>query len=85
MTFHFITLFFLNAIYAMVPLGFRSRIGKISAVLAAAFGLTNLDFNHLPYSAPGWAATALPAAGIVLLFAAFLLEIIHRRASTLSR
>jgi len=44
-----------------------------------------LNFNHLPYSAPGWAATALPAAGIVLLFVAFLLEIVHRRASALPR
>ncbi len=85
MTFQFITLFILNAIYAMVPLGFRSRIGRISAVLAAAFGLTNIDFNHLPYDAPGWTTLGLPAAAIALLFAAFLFEFVHRRASTLPR
>ena len=82
MFFHLITLFSLNAIFAAAPLGFRSRIGKIVVVFAAAFGLTNIDFNHLPYSAPGWSSVALPAIGVALLLAAFIVEAMHRRALT---
>jgi|GEM_PF-5885583 len=85
MSFHLITLFLLNAIYAMAPLGFRSRVGRVVAVLAVAFGLTNLDFNHLPYNAPGWTTIGLPAAGVALFLAAFVLELAYRRHSTLPR
>ena len=80
MIFHLITFFFLNAVFAAAPLGFRSRIAKIVVVFAAAFGLTNIDFNHLPYSAPGWSSVALPAIGVALFLAAFILEALYRSA-----
>ena len=80
--FQLVTLFFLNAMFATAILAFRSRVGKIVGVLAVAFGLTNLDFNHLPYHAPGYAAVALPAAAVTLFLIAFIGEAVHRRGLT---
>ena len=85
MSFQLVILFSLNAMSAMAPLGFRSRVGRIACVIAVAFALTNIDFNHRPSVAPGWTIVALPMISALSIVTAFVAEFVFRWRSALAR